>query len=947
MMFSTIRSKMLALIIGLMVFTLLSLLLVTNRSFQSELSSQSNRLARETADSALRVIESEYHDLISFEIDSIKNQRFLMENLGASISSMMEALYSLQETGEITEKDAQESCLQTLKDYEYQGKRYFLVFDLNLVGISHPKKEMVGKKWVGFEDLKKRDALDLIRKTIVMEEKMFSVFMWPRLEDMKPVKQLGFFFYFPRWKWIVGTTLELSEIEKLSQEKELVTFSRLNNILREMTLNDLGGILVFDSDGGTVVETSNRGDVHNERAIEALSSSLRDSRLTDTFPFDNAITYRYNGKDKKEIRQMAYVHYYKYKDWFVAAFVDENSILEPVSSIVDRQVMFLVMILLAGIFFAILISGKISSSIARLAEYANEIPSRKFKSGRNPKLDTILSTHQNNETKQLARAFCFMESELGKTIQHLEIYKEKLEKLVDQRTEELRIAKDRYKLLFDNAPLAIALSDSDGRIMEANKAAFDLTGYSPEERYGSNAVILYKNIYDREQLLEDLAKHGVVRGREITLVKKNGENRLCRFTSLGLDIDNQTLLYIIIEDITYQKKIENEKSAIANQLQKAQKMEAMGLMASGVAHDLNNILSGIVGYPDLMLQTLPQDSNLRKPLTQILESGQRAAVVVADLLTIVRGVASVRSVVDLNVMTQEYLDSPEAKKNRSLYPSISFQYENHAEKSSILCSPVHIQKCIMNIVTNAAEAISDSGTVQIILRNIHLDDKGAAQISIESGSYVELAVCDDGPGISEFDIDHIFEPFYTRKKLGRSGTGLGLTVVWNTMQDHKGNIRVESREQGTCFKLYFPVQNEHSLSQQEYITEQSLTGQSEKILIVDDEPVPRDVASNILMHLGYTVEAVCSGEEAIRYCEKNTVDVVLLDMIMEPGINGYQTYKELLKINSKQKAIIASGFSESTDVKAALHLGASEYIKKPYSMDQLGSAVKQCLFNTR
>ncbi len=225
-------------------------------------------------------------------------------------------------------------------------------------------------------------------------------------------------------------------------------------------------------------------------------------------------------------------------------------------------------------------------------------------------------------------------------------------------------------------------------------------------------------------------------------------------------------------------------------------MEAMGLMASGVAHDLNNILSGIIGYPDLMLQTLPQDSNLRKPLTQILESGQRAAVVVADLLTIVRGVASVRSVVDLNVMTQEYLDSPEAQKNRSLYPSISFQYENHAEKSSILCSPVHIQKCIMNIVTNAAEAISDSGTVQITLRNIHLDDKGAAQISVESGFYVELAVCDDGPGISEFHIEHIFEPFYTRKKLGRSGTGLGLTVVWNTMQDHKGNILVENREQG-------------------------------------------------------------------------------------------------------------------------------------------------------
>jgi len=394
-------------------------------------------------------------------------------------------------------------------------------------------------------------------------------------------------------------------------------------------------------------------------------------------------------------------------------------------------------------------------------------------------------------------------------------------------------------------------------------------------------------------------------------------------------------------EITEHLEAEEKKSYLEKQLFQAQKMESIGLMASGVAHDLNNILSGIVGYPDLLLPDLPEDSELRKPIIAIQESGQRAAVVVADLLTVARGAAGSRDVYDINTLIEEHIHSPECRKLMSLHPGITCQKHLTAQKTTVFCSPVHVSKCLMNLIINAAEAITNNGVITVSTSNVSVTDGNKEKM--EKGEYIVVAVEDTGSGISAIDLDHIFEPFYTKKVMGRSGSGLGLAVVWNTMEDHNGRVIVESGSEGTCFRLYFPVSVKKPRFPVKDEIIKDINGNGECILIVDDEKQLRDLATKMLKSKGYDVNSVSSGESAIKYVADHQVDLLVLDMLMEPGINGHQTYEQILKLFPAQKAIIASGFSASSDAKATLQLGAAAFIKKPYTMDQLARAVKEAL----
>jgi two-component system cell cycle sensor histidine kinase/response regulator CckA len=200
---------------------------------------------------------------------------------------------------------------------------------------------------------------------------------------------------------------------------------------------------------------------------------------------------------------------------------------------------------------------------------------------------------------------------------------------------------------------------------------------------------------------------------------------------------------------------------------------------------------------------------------------------------------------------------------------------------------------------------------------------------------------DNGSGISSEDLERIFEPFYTKKVMGRSGAGLGLAVVWNTVQDHNGYINVNTSEKGTVFELYFPITREEAAALEEEVEIEDYLGHGEMILVVDDEQRQREIASGMLARLGYNAESVSSEEEAIEYVKDNLVDLIVLDMVMPKGINGRETYEEIIKIRPGQKAIIASGFSETEDVKIAKSLGAGKYIKKPYTLEKIRIAVKQ------
>ncbi|SHI95347.1 His Kinase A (phospho-acceptor) domain-containing protein [Malonomonas rubra DSM 5091] len=394
-----------------------------------------------------------------------------------------------------------------------------------------------------------------------------------------------------------------------------------------------------------------------------------------------------------------------------------------------------------------------------------------------------------------------------------------------------------------------------------------------------------------------------------------------------------------------QKELEEREAAelqtrkLQEQVNRSKKMEALGLLAGGVAHDLNNILAGVSGYAELMLMKLPEDSPCRKHASAVRDSGERAAAVVADMLTISRNAASDKKTINLNRLVKEYLFSPEHAELQKRFPQVKVDTKLDEELLNISCSVVHIKKTILNLVLNAAEATKE-GNILLQTKNCYIDSPFGQYEEVAVGEYVRLQICDNGPGIAAEDIEHIFEPFFTRKKLGHSGTGLGLAVVWNTVQDHGGYIDVDQPERGSCFKIYLPVCR-GEISAEEIADCSELQANGERILVIDDEEQIRDLASQMLTTLGYSVSVAESGEEALAMLREEQFDLLLLDMIMEPGMNGRETYERAVALRPGQKALISSGFSESDEVKLTQKAGASGYLKKPYSMRELGSAVKE------
>ena len=393
--------------------------------------------------------------------------------------------------------------------------------------------------------------------------------------------------------------------------------------------------------------------------------------------------------------------------------------------------------------------------------------------------------------------------------------------------------------------------------------------------------------------------------------------------------------------IQKQRRAEEERNEMEALLRRAEKMEALGLLAGGVAHDLNNVLGVLVGYSELMLMELPEDSPYREHIANIHLSGQRGAAIVQDLLTMGRRGVAVSEVLNLNTIISEYLQTPDFRKLKTSHPEVLFKTELDPELLDMKGSPIHLSKTVMNLISNALEAIPARGEIVIRTQNRCLDIPARGYDEIPAGDYIVLEVSDDGKGISPVDLEKIFEPFYTRKVMGRSGTGLGLTVVWGTVKDHRGHIDVRTAEgKGSLFALYFPVTREERDKRRERLSPAEYRGRGERVLVVDDVAEQRKLAASMLGRLGYRVTSVASGEEALALVGELKPDLLILDMIMDPGMDGLETYRRILEIRPGQRAVIVSGFSETDSVSKAQELGAGPYVRKPYTLEKIGTAVR-------
>ena len=474
-----------------------------------------------------------------------------------------------------------------------------------------------------------------------------------------------------------------------------------------------------------------------------------------------------------------------------------------------------------------------------------------------------------------------------------------------QKEEALRESEQALRTIFDNTYDAIFIHDLEGRILDCNQKMLDLYGVTREKALSSTILGDFLTPEDalnkHRERWNRLAQGGTFEFEWKARRLSDGSSFDTEVALKRIVLGNRPLVLANVRDITERKRAESE----------------------------------------LLLEMLPQENPLKKYAENILQSSLRSTAIVQDLLILARRGVVVSEIVNLNKVISDYLQSPEFAKLSFYHPDVKISTNLETLILNIKGSPVHLFKTIMNLVSNAVESIPGQGEVMIRTENRHMDKRIQGDEEVQEGDYLVLMVSDTGSGISANDLGKIFDPFYTRKVMGRSGTGLGLAVVWGTVKDHHGYIDVQSEEgRGSSFTLYFPVTREEPVEVGKTASPVIYMGKGESILVVDDVREQRELATNMLGRLKYQVEAVAGGEEAIEYLKYKKADLVVLDMIMDPGIDGMETYRRILEINPGQKAVIVSGFSETDRVRDAQKMGAGTFVRKPYILEKIGLAVR-------
>ncbi len=497
--------------------------------------------------------------------------------------------------------------------------------------------------------------------------------------------------------------------------------------------------------------------------------------------------------------------------------------------------------------------------------------------------------------------------------------------------------RERLALAIEQAAEVVEITDVDGNIQYVNPAFEKVTGYTRSEAVGRNPRFLKSGEHDKEfykQLWDTIKRGQVWSGR---LVNKRRDGRLYQeeaTISPVRDSSGKIVNFVAVKrDIT-------EHLELSRQLQQAQKMEAVGTLAGGVAHDFNNILQVALGYSELILGDEELPGHYRADVHKILESATRGADLVQRLLIFSRKTEIKPQPLKLNRRINEMRKMLERTIPRMIEIQL-FLCENLA---TIDADSTQMDQVLMNLAVNARDAMPQGGRLIFETANIDLDEEYAtAHLGTKPGHYVLLTITDTGAGMDQETLGHIFEPFYTTKGVGE-GTGLGLAMVYGIVQQHGGHIRCYSEPgEGTTFKIYFPavVANEELI---ETAVKVIPRGGSETILLVDDEELIRDLGSRILSKAGYHVLTANNGRDALELyrVQRERIALVILDLIM-PEMDGRQCLEDLLSLNPSIKVVIASGYSANGPTKAALSAGAKGFVGKPYDIRRVLEIVRSVL----
>ncbi len=493
----------------------------------------------------------------------------------------------------------------------------------------------------------------------------------------------------------------------------------------------------------------------------------------------------------------------------------------------------------------------------------------------------------------------------------------------------------KYREIVENVNEGIWILDGSGTIKFSNCHLGKMLGY---ENLVDHSVYSLVNDEGKKVLLKVLMENmkGRTAKEEIVLQRKSGDPVSVLISSVPVMADDQYGgCLAMLADLTEKKRIESR-------LLQAQKLESIGTMAGGIAHDFNNILTGIVGYINLLKLKTEKDSDIGRYADIVERSSLRAADLVTKLLAFSRDSRPGRTLASVvNEIVQETLEFMKSSLPENIETGFSLQ----EDIPLIKCDPTQVQQAILNICLNALDAMPDGGRLLVATSEVGYKEACARcpNFIAHPGRYVCISISDTGVGIEPEVRERIFDPFFTTKEMGK-GSGLGLAMAYEIVKNSEGCIHVESENgQGTTFELFFPVTESAPELAKEHIENQALTG-SETILVVDDEEIVRDLTLEILSAYGYNVLLAQDGLDAIHVYKAfgHTIDLVLLDIIM-PRMGGKEAYEKLKEINPDIKVLFCSGHGSDHKVCEELRKSGLPYSGKPFKIDELVRDVRQVL----
>jgi PAS domain S-box-containing protein len=518
-----------------------------------------------------------------------------------------------------------------------------------------------------------------------------------------------------------------------------------------------------------------------------------------------------------------------------------------------------------------------------------------------------------------------------------------------------RESEEKFRLVDEQSMLSVVIIQ-EGKAVHFNKAAMELYEYTQEEveswgdvTHGGAEERLHPD--DREFVLDQMRKKqagetvGIVPNYAYRIITTTGKTKWIEQFSKTIQYKDKSALIVSMIDITEKKKAEEEKAAIEEQFRQAQKVEAVGRLAGGVAHDINNLLTPILGYGDLLLNDNELSHDNREYVEQIVYASNGARDLIHQLLTFSRKRDIEKKTFNVNDLINDFLSLIE----NSLKAEITFEFAPGSDLSPISGGLSQIEQVIMNLLMNAQDAMPNGGKIVLETDETEIpEDTQGAQSSIPPGSYVTIRISDSGFGIDESVREKIFDPFFSTK--GEKGTGLGLATVFGIVEQHQGTILVDSEiGKGTTFTVYIPaavgeaIQIDASVETLNKEPSPSLNGM-ETILVVEDEEQIRKLAYALLNQLGYKVLVAADGPEALQMLDtyEGTVHLMLTDVVM-PQMNGKELAAKVNQIAPEIKIVFMSGYTDDIiPDEGDLQLGAG-FIQKPFSLKKLGDLIQKVL----